>query len=134
MGNSWMGPEVAELTEQYMARKIGRRQFMKRMGVAGVGVAAAASILAACGEDEPEPVATTAAPTTAAPTTTEAVMTGPVAGGTLREGYNRDVSKQSRHPQLVRPTGVLRHLRGDPVERSERRHRSPVRIGILRRG
>ncbi len=118
MGNSWMdpdlAPEVTELTEQYMARKIGRRQFMKRLGVAGVGVAAAASILAACGDDEPETVATTAATTatTAAAATddgaattqaaaepaettatTEAAMMGPVAGGTLREGYNRDVSK-----------------------------------------
>ena len=104
MGDSWLesgfGPEVTELTEQYQAKQIGRRQFMKRLGAAGVGVAAAASILAACGDDD-EPAETTAAtqaPTTtaapaAAPETTEAPMAGPAVGGTLREGYNRDVSK-----------------------------------------
>ena len=85
MGSSWteseFGSEVNELTSQYMAKKIGRRQFMKRLGAAGIGVAAAASILAACGDEE-EPETTQAPATTAAPV-----------GGTLREGYNRDVSK-----------------------------------------
>ncbi|MYF25865.1 MAG: hypothetical protein F4211_00730 [Acidimicrobiia bacterium] len=110
MSDSWLetdlGPEVNDLTEQYKAKKIGRRQFMKRMGAAGIGVAAAASILAACGDDE-EPTNTTAAPTTTeamddTPATTEAMDDTPAtteammddrSGGTLREGYNRDVSK-----------------------------------------
>ena len=110
MSDSWLetdlGPEVNDLTEQYKAKKIGRRQFMKRMGAAGIGVAAAASILAACGDDE-EPTTTTAAPTTTeamddTPATTEAMDDTPAtteammddrSGGTLREGYNRDVSK-----------------------------------------
>ena len=119
MGSSWteseFGSEVTELTKQYKAREIGRRQFMKRLGAAGIGVAAAASILAACGDGE-EPAATPATTQPAAATTTtaamveddeapgttqameetettEAAMMGPVVGGTLREGYNRDVSK-----------------------------------------
>ena len=114
MGNSWIesefGSEVTELTEQYKAKEIGRRQFMKRLGTAGIGVAAAASILAACGGDEEaEAPATTQAPATTAaaaddapsdapaaetPTEdTEPEPMGPSVGGTLREGYNRDVSK-----------------------------------------
>ena len=120
MGSSWteseFGSEVTELTNQYKAKEIGRRQFMKRLGAAGIGVAAAASILAACGDDEePEaaPATTQAAAqattttaamaeteetpdTTAAMAETEMVedeMMGPAVGGTLREGYNRDVSK-----------------------------------------
>lgn len=103
MGNSWMreefGPEVAELAEQYKAKKLTRRRFMKRLGMAGFGLAAAATILAACGDDDDAVTATTAAgvgttapgATTAAPTTTGPMQ--PVVGGTLREGYNRDVSK-----------------------------------------
>ena len=114
-----LGPVVNDLTEQYKAKQISRRRFMKMLGAAGVGVTAAASILAACGGDEPaapttqpapdttappaapETTAAAAAPETtaaaAAPETTAAAvedeMMGPMTGGTLREGYNRDVSK-----------------------------------------
>lgn len=97
MDNSWMreeyGPEVAELVEQHQAKNITRRTFMKRMGMAGIGLAAAATVLAACSPDEEDAggVATTAAGGGAAATT--AAPSGPVTGGTLREGYNRDVSK-----------------------------------------
>ena len=73
---------------------------MKRLGLSGIGVAAAASILAACGDDEAAAPTTTAAPAEpvdtdeAAPATTAAPEpSGPTQGGTLREGYNRDVSK-----------------------------------------
>ena len=105
MGTSWIkdeyGPEVAELADQYQAKALDRRAFMKRLGMTGVGVAAAASILAACGDDEEAAPTTTAAPaepaaTDEAPATTaapEPADTGPTQGGTLREGYNRDVSK-----------------------------------------
>ena len=103
MGNSWIrdeyGPEVAELADQYQANALDRRAFMKRLGLTGVGVAAAASILAACGDDEEAAPTTTAAPaepadTDEAPATTAAPEpSGPTQGGTLREGYNRDVSK-----------------------------------------
>ncbi|MYA86737.1 MAG: hypothetical protein F4Y12_14295, partial [Acidimicrobiaceae bacterium] len=107
MGTSWIrdeyGPEVAELADQYQANQLDRRAFMKRLGMTGVGVAAAASILAACGDDEEAAPTTTAAPAEpadtddAAPATTaapeEPAATGPTQGGTLREGYNRDVSK-----------------------------------------
>ncbi len=107
MGTSWIrdeyGPEVAELADQYQANQLDRRAFMKRLGLTGVGVAAAASILAACGDDEEAAPTTTAAPAEpvdsdeAAPATTaapeEPAATGPTQGGTLREGYNRDVSK-----------------------------------------
>ncbi len=105
MNETWMGeeaapPEIAELTAGYKEKRISRRQFMKRAAAAGIGAAAAASILAACGSDDPAPTTTTEAAaaqetttTAAATTTTEAEMTGPAVGGTLREGYNRDVSK-----------------------------------------
>ncbi len=111
MGSSWIkseyGDEVARLTDQYQARALTRREFMKRMGAAGFGVAAAATILAACGDDSGGDTtgATTgdAGDTTAATTgdagteattgTTAADAMAPVVGGTLREGYNRDVSK-----------------------------------------
>ena len=114
MGNSWMkdeyGPEVAELAEQYQAKQISRRTFLKRASMAGVGVVAAATILAACGDDD-DSSDTTAAPTTTAggddtttttlaggvtvaptTTTTAAPVEQIQQGGTLREGYNRDVS------------------------------------------
>ena len=105
MNETWMGeeaapPEIAELTAGYKEKRISRRQFMKRAAAAGIGAAAAASILAACGSDDPAPTTTTEAAaaqetttTAAATTTTEAEMMGPAVGGTLREGYNRDVSK-----------------------------------------
>ena len=104
MGNSWIedefGPEVAELTEQYKAKRLSRRTFMKRLGVAGIGIVAASTILAACGDDDAEGTTTTAGAgatagtaATTAPTPTEPAEMQPVAGGTLREGYNRDVSK-----------------------------------------
>lgn len=105
MTKPWMGeeaaPEIAELTDGYRRKEISRRQFMKRAAAAGVGAAAAASILAACGSDDPAPTTTTAPPATTAGTeattttqaTTTTAMAGPTMGGTLREGYNRDVSK-----------------------------------------
>ena len=104
MTKPWMGeeaaPEIAELTDGYRRKEISRRQFMKRAAAAGVGAAAAASILAACGSDDPAPTTTAPPATTAgteATTTTQATtttaMAGPTRGGTLREGYNRDVSK-----------------------------------------
>lgn len=93
-------PEIRSILDEYQQKKLSRRQFLKKVGVAGVGATAAAALLASCGDDD-EPVATTAAPTTtAAPATTAAPTTtaapeemGPTRGGTLREGYNRDVSK-----------------------------------------
>ncbi len=94
MGSSWMeefGPEVTELTEAYKAKLIDRRTFLHRAGLAAVGLTAAASILAACSTGEEGGQATTAAPGTTAGTT--AAPAGPVKGGTLREGYNRDISK-----------------------------------------
>ncbi len=112
MGESRRGPdlgsEVTGLTEQYKAKQIGRRQFMKMLGAAGIGITAAASILAACGDDQPAATQATQASTTAAPasegptttaamaeTTTTAMMDDMAgrSGRTLREGYNRDVSK-----------------------------------------
>ncbi len=100
MGNSWIrdefGPEVVELAELYKATKISRRDFMRRLGVAGIGLASAATILAACSSDSGG--ATTTAGAGAPATTTGGTEAGggdmsPVSGGTLREGYNRDVSK-----------------------------------------
>ncbi len=46
------GSEVAEPTDQCGAWEFSRRQFMKRIALAGVGVASATSLLAACGGDD----------------------------------------------------------------------------------
>jgi peptide/nickel transport system substrate-binding protein len=98
MGNSWLkdefGDEVAELAEQYKSNQVSRRSFLKSLGILGLGATSAASILAAC-TPASESTTTTAA---VGATTTTAVDGGngsmePVVGGTLREGYNRDVSK-----------------------------------------
>ncbi len=96
-------PEIQNILEEYQQKNLSRRQFLKKVGAAGIGATAAAALLASCGEDEPAVTTaapTTAAPTTAAPTTAAAPATteapadmGPTTGGTLREGYNRDVSK-----------------------------------------
>ncbi len=98
MGTSWIrdeyGSEVADLADQYQANALDRRTFMKRLGLSGVGVAAAATILAACGDDADDaPAATTTTAAAAATTTAAPEPSGPTQGGTLREGYNRDVSK-----------------------------------------
>ena len=95
MDNSWIGEEfgeeVAELADQYKARNLSRRSFMQRLGMVGIGLAAAGTILAACGRDGDAATSTTAGGATST-STTEGPMQ-PVTGGTLREGYNRDVSK-----------------------------------------
>jgi len=79
-----LGPDLKPIVHAYQARQLTRREFMKKALATGLSVSAAATLLAACAQ----PTTTTAAggaATTAAGT--------PVAGGTLREGYNRDVSK-----------------------------------------
>jgi len=95
MGNSWIGEEygeqVAELADQYKARKISRRSFMQRLGMVGIGLTAAGTILAACGRDGDAGTSTTAGAATPTSTTEGPML--PVTGGTLREGYSRDVSK-----------------------------------------
>ena len=60
------------------------------MTALGVSVPAAASILAACGDDDDEPAAGDDADGTETADGAEEAMT-PVQGGTLREGYNRDI-------------------------------------------
>lgn len=96
MAKSWIssefGDEVARLADEYSAKKLSRRQFMKRLGAAGVGVTAAATILAACTATEGDTTTTAGGGTTAATAATTAPPAGPTVGGTLREGYNRDVS------------------------------------------
>lgn len=96
MGSSWIkeefGGEVAELAEQYKSKQVSRRSFLKSLGLLGLGATSAATILAACTE-------ATESTTTAGgggETTSTADGGGdmePVTGGTLREGYNRDISK-----------------------------------------
>ena len=96
MGSSWIkeefGDEVAELAEQYKAKEVSRRSFLKSLGLLGLGATSAATILAAC-TDTTE--STTTAGGAGATTTTEGGggAMEPVTGGTLREGYNRDISK-----------------------------------------
>jgi peptide/nickel transport system substrate-binding protein len=95
---------VEGLIGQYVERRIDRRAFFRRAGALGISLGAAGTLLAACGGGEeeaappPPPAETggeTAAPpaaTTAPPTTEEAAT--PTPGGTLLEGYDRDVSRQ----------------------------------------
>lgn len=99
MGSSWMrdefGEEVAELADKYKAKQLSRRSFLKSLGVLGLGATSAATILAACAD-------TTESTTTAAGGVGASTTAGgggdnggdmePVTGGTLREGYNRDIS------------------------------------------
>jgi peptide/nickel transport system substrate-binding protein len=92
MSNSWIedqyGSDVAQLAADYEAKKFGRRSFLGKLTAAGFSVGAAASILAACGSSSSESGSTdtVAADESAASAT-------PKAGGQLREGYPRDVSK-----------------------------------------
>lgn len=96
MGSSWIeeefGDEVAELAEQYKSKQVSRRSFLKSLGLMGLGATSAATILAACTEGTES---TTTADGGGAATTGEGGGgdMDPVTGGTLREGYNRDISK-----------------------------------------
>ena len=80
-------PELRPIVQAYQTKQLTRRDFMKKALATGLSLSAAASLLAACSSTGG--VTTTAA---AGESTTAAGGT-PVAGGTLREGYNRDVSK-----------------------------------------
>jgi len=88
MNNSWIedqyGSEVAQLAADYQAKKFSRRSFLGRLTAVGFSVGAASSILAACGSSSSD---SAAVDTTVAPDLT------PKVGGTLREGYPRDISK-----------------------------------------
>jgi ABC-type transport system substrate-binding protein len=68
-------PPVEALVDDYLARRIDRREFFKRAGAAGVTMSAAAALLAS------------------ARTATAASSLTPRRGGVLREGYDRDVSR-----------------------------------------
>jgi peptide/nickel transport system substrate-binding protein len=77
-------PELMPIVRAYETRQLTRRQFLRKAVAAGLSVTAAATLLAAC------------APQTSTTTVAGGVSTtgaAPVSGGTLREGYNRDVSK-----------------------------------------
>lgn len=100
MSRSWIreefGDEVAELAEQYKSKQVNRRGFLKSLGLLGLGATSAATILAACTDGTES---TTTAGGGGATTTGGGDNgdgggdDGPVTGGTLREGYNRDISK-----------------------------------------
>ncbi len=97
MGSSWIedeyGNEVAELAEQYKSKQVSRRSFLKSLGILGLGATSAATILAACSDTSES--TTTAGGGAATSTTAGGDGNGamdPVVGGTLREGYNRDIS------------------------------------------
>ena len=88
---------VERLLDQYAARRIDRRQFFKRAGALGISLSAAGTLLAACGgRDEAaappaEPAPAPAEPEPAPPA--EPAPATPVSGGTLLEGYDRDVTR-----------------------------------------
>jgi len=90
--------KASELVESYQSRRISRRQFGKGLLGLGIGVSAASVILAACGGDDDDGGGgggdtDGTSPAAGATTTAAAAAAGPIVGGTLREGYNRDVSK-----------------------------------------
>lgn len=70
------------LIDQYARHQISRRDFFKRAAQVGVGASGAAWLLAACGGSS-----SSSSPSSGASSSVAAVK-----GGTLREGYNRDVS------------------------------------------
>ena len=88
---------VEGLIDEYVERRIDRREFFKRASLLGISLSATGSLLAACGggdEEEaapsPPPAATTGAAPAPPPPPEPAA---PQQGGTLREGYDRDVSR-----------------------------------------
>lgn len=95
MGQSWIkqefGQEVAELADLYQAKEVSRRSFLKSLGILGIGATSAATILAACSPDNS--TSTTGGGATATTGGSGGGSMEPVSGGTLREGYNRDISK-----------------------------------------
>ncbi|MEY2957728.1 MAG: hypothetical protein RLZZ01_296 [Actinomycetota bacterium] len=78
--------QAAEMISSYQQGKISRRQFGLGLIGLGFGAAAASAILTACGGDS-------STSSTAPAGTTGSAAGTPKVGGTLREGYNRDVSK-----------------------------------------
>jgi peptide/nickel transport system substrate-binding protein len=75
---------VERLLVHYVERRINRREFFKRAGALGISMSAAGTLLAACGGNG-----------SSSGTTGTETSEGPaVKGGTLREGYDRDVSRQ----------------------------------------
>ena len=72
---------IDDLIDQYSRRQISRRDFFRRAGQIGIGATGAAWLLAACGGSSSSSSSSSAA-----------TSGTPVKGGTLREGYNRDVS------------------------------------------
>jgi len=93
MSSSWIedqyGSDVAQLAADYEAKKFGRRSFLGKLTAAGFSVGAAASILAACGSSSSDSGSTDSV----ASGDTVAASSTPKAGGQLREGYPRDISK-----------------------------------------
>lgn len=77
--------ELQPIVDAYQRKLITRREFMRKALATGLTLSAASAVLAACAQTPGTTTAAGAASTTAAG--------APVQGGTLREGYNRDVSK-----------------------------------------
>jgi peptide/nickel transport system substrate-binding protein len=77
--------ELRPIVDAYQRKLITRREFMRKALATGLTLSAASAVLAACAQGTGTTTAAGAASTTAAG--------APVQGGTLREGYNRDVSK-----------------------------------------
>ena len=85
-------PYIPELKEQYLQKKISRREFMRNAAMLGLSLSSASAFLAACAKKE-EPTATSPPPTkapepTATPEPTALPPDFPRRGGTLREEYN----------------------------------------------
>jgi peptide/nickel transport system substrate-binding protein len=77
--------ELRPIVDAYQRKLITRREFMRKALATGLTLSAASAVLAACAQG--------AGTTTAAAGVSTTAAGAPVQGGTLREGYNRDVSK-----------------------------------------
>jgi ABC-type transport system substrate-binding protein len=93
--------QASALVASYQGGRVNRRQFGKGLLALGFGATAASAILTACGGDDDGDDgagagaggADTATGGGGADTATAPAAGEPKVGGTLREGYNRDVSK-----------------------------------------
>lgn len=68
-----------EAINEYMSGSLSRRGFMRRLGAVGIGIAVSSSLLAACTES-------------AEKSGSQASKGEPVTGGTLREGYDHELT------------------------------------------
>jgi hypothetical protein len=90
---------VADVAVEWAARLLSRREALRRFGLLRLTGAAAAALLAACGDDEATPVTTSAGPVTLAATapsmsTAAAPSSAPTSSSSAVEGTTAPTSRQ----------------------------------------